>query len=245
MWLNPNLVQSLLLLGGLIMIFGLLGASASPDIRRFVSSHRRGDSRRLCINCIQKRQTKVTIRESFKLFSKVLGILSIPVSDFAFVYLTDCVRLALCLMGVAASLVACVRVAMSAFSFGLGTCYLLTDVLKFIFKAVILVATCYILLTMMEGKVDIHVESNGVHFYPLKFVREKVLPGILPVRFAKPFDSEDDKPQKIKTKPSAPIKNKQPVVEEEEEELEPPLKPKEDRSLSKVFRAILDYFVPG
>lgn len=151
-------------------------------------------------------------------------------------------------MGVVASLVSCVRVAMSAFSFGLGACYLLTDVLTFILKAVVLVATCYVLLMMMEGKVDIHVESNGVHFSPLKFVRNKIMSKIYPVK-------PGDKKSPLVSDPSSPPSSKKEKRrsstknEEKHEKMEvvypPSQPPEESRSLLRVFRTVFDYFVPG
>lgn len=147
-------------------------------------------------------------------------------------------------MGIAGSLLTCLKIAMSAGSLSLGVLYLLIDVFKFVFKVAVLLAMCYVMLSMMEGKVDIHVETNGVRFHPLKFIRDKlhVLSG-QPIMEPEPIQEVKDT-GKRKTPELPQTNNKQFIVDGDEQEATTP-KPAETRSFSRIARAVFDYFVPG
>jgi hypothetical protein len=147
-------------------------------------------------------------------------------------------------MGIAGSLLTCLKIAMSAGSLSLGVLYLLIDVLKFVFKVAVLLAMCYVMLSMMEGKVDIHVETNGVRFHPLKFIRDKLhaFSG-QPMTESEPIQEVKDTGKRKTTEPPPQTINKQFIVDDEQEETTP--KPKETKSFSRIVRAVIDYFVPG
>lgn len=162
--------------------------------------------------------------------------------DFAVLYLCDCATIFTRLMGVTSSILGVFRLAISAYSAGLGVCGLFVDLFKLILKFAVVLGFAYVLLSMMEGKVDIRVESKGVAFSPLNYVRGMLMKNQWLSRYY--FPEQSPKKDEIKDADSGLVKDPIPPKDPMPKEPSPRTKSKKETTVMTILRAMLNYFSP-